>query len=63
MIKDIKSIEDKRLKHNQDIVRRMRQGETLSGFSSESSFFPPRPIIKKDLAVVKKLYKLETVEE
>lgn len=41
---------------NSELVRRMRTGEQLSSFSSQSSWFPPRPMIEKDSDAIKKLY-------
>ena len=47
----------KRKQHNRKILKKMAKGESLSTFNSQSSWFPPRPIIKKDKTAIKKLYK------
>jgi hypothetical protein len=47
--------EIERAKRNRDIIRRKQQGDPLQGVSSET-WFPPRPLIKKDEEAVKKLY-------
>lgn len=44
--------------HNRKILKRMEKGETLNLYSPQSSWFPPRPIIKKDKKAVKELYRL-----
>lgn len=43
--------------HNRKILKKMERGESLSTFNNQSSWFPPRPIIKKDKKAVDKLYK------
>jgi hypothetical protein len=45
-----------RRSRNQEIIKRMKQGEPLSSFSSADSWFPPRPRIEKDPEAVKRLY-------
>jgi len=45
-----------RKERNKDLIKRMKKGETLSSFSSESSWFPPRPTIQKDKKAMDKLY-------
>ncbi len=45
-----------RKKHNREIVQRMKSGETLHRYNAQSSWFPPRPIIKKDEEAIKSLY-------
>ena len=46
-----------RKKHNGDLIKRMNDGDSLKSFDSMSSWFPPRPVIKKDVKVMAKLYK------
>ena len=46
----------KRKEQNEDIVKRMREGDGLSNFSSQGSHFPPRAIIKKDPKEVEKIF-------
>lgn len=41
---------------NSELLRRMRTGEQLTSFNSQSSWFPPRPIIEKDQGAIHKLY-------
>ena len=41
---------------NSDVLRRMRSGEQLTSFDSQSSWYPPRPIIEKDQGAIRKLY-------
>ena len=45
-----------RREHNRDLIRRMRNGEPLTSFDSQSSWFPPRPTIEKDNDAIAKLY-------
>ena len=42
--------------HNQDLIRRMRNGESLSAIDSKASWYPPRPNIKKDAKEMARLY-------
>ena len=53
-----KQIKQIRKKHNVDLIKRMHEGESLRSFDSHSSWFPQRPIIKKDLKAIAKLYKI-----
>ena len=48
--------QNKRRVMNQDVIYRMRKGESLSSYNSFSSWFPPRPLVKKDKEAVTKLY-------
>ena len=45
-----------RQKHNLDLLRRMRTGEALYSFDSQSSWYPPRPILEKDSKALAELY-------
>ncbi|HYX35681.1 MAG TPA: hypothetical protein VE954_21505 [Oligoflexus sp.] len=45
-----------RKERNADILRRMRGGEQLASFNSYASWFPPRPIIQKDIHALQELY-------
>jgi hypothetical protein len=45
-----------RKSHNESILQRMKDGESLIAFDNHSSWFPPRPKIKKDEHEVKRLY-------
>lgn len=51
-----KSQRELRLMRNADILRRMRNGDPLNAVDSKASWFPPRPIIKKDLVEMARLY-------
>jgi hypothetical protein len=42
--------------HNSDLIRRMRNGEPLNIIDSRSSWFPPRPVIKKDEVEIARVY-------
>ena len=57
-----KTFDQKRRERNSELVRRMRDGDSLTSFSNASSWFPPRPIIQKDSAEIAKLYD-EKVED
>ncbi len=43
--------------HNREIIERMKSGDTLQRYSTQSSWFPPRPVIKKDLKAIETLYR------
>ena len=43
-------------KHNEDLINRMKQGESLQSQSASDSWFPPRPVIKKNSAALRELY-------
>lgn len=45
--------------HNRKILKKMEKGENLNVFSPQSSWFPPRPVIKKNKKAVNELYKNE----
>jgi thiol-disulfide isomerase/thioredoxin len=45
-----------RKERNADLLRRMRNGEQLASFNSYASWFPPRPIIQKDMHALQELY-------
>lgn len=55
--------EQKRREHNGDLIRRMKDGETLTSFDSTSSWFPPRPIVKKDQRAIERLYREEAIDD
>ncbi len=48
-------IREKRRKANEDLLRRVDAGEVTQG-NSQASWWPDRPIIKKDVELMKKLY-------
>lgn len=47
---------DLRKDRNFDLIRRMQSGEPISSFNSQSSWYPPRPVIEKDGGAIAKLY-------
>lgn len=49
-------LEKRRAERNADLVRRMRRGESLALIPTDQTFFPPRPMCKKDLKLMRKLY-------
>ena len=52
-----------RRERNGHLIKRLQDGESLTSFSSESSWYPPRPTITKDPDAVKKLYGTDHVTE
>lgn len=48
--------EDRRKKENDALLEKMRKGESLTTVSTSATWWPPRPIIKKDFALQKKLF-------
>lgn len=44
-------------KRNKEIIKRLKNGEDLKLYSTYDSWFPPRPVIKKDKNLIKKLTK------
>lgn len=42
--------------HNAEVLKRFRAGETLSLLPPSVTWFPPRPIIKKDQNLVRALF-------
>lgn len=47
---------DLRKQHNAELLRRMRNGEALNAIDSKASWYPPRPLIKKDEREMARLY-------
>ena len=45
-----------RTTHNRELIKRMQDGDSLSSFDSQSSWYPPRPILEKDKDAVSRLY-------
>jgi hypothetical protein len=54
---DSNNKEDLRKSRNEELIRRMKAGESLWSYDSKASWFPPRPIIEKDKDAIKRLYK------
>jgi hypothetical protein len=45
-----------RKSHNDDLIRRYRNGESLCAVDGKATWFPPRPLIEKDPEAIKRLY-------
>ena len=43
---------EQRKKENEALIERMRKGESLAMVSVSSTWYPPRPVIKKDLSLL-----------
>ena len=54
--------EDQRKRENDALLEKMRKGESLAIVSVQATWWPPRPIIKKDLVAQKRLFSLVTEE-
>ena len=52
----------KRKEKNDEILRKLKAGESLSLSQVRDSWFPPRPKIKKDTEAMRKLYKGDSDE-
>jgi len=52
-----------RQKRNAELIRKMKKGESLTSFTTDGSWFPPRPVIKKDKKLVSKLHGLEEIKD
>ena len=51
----MKDLNRSRQEKNNDIIRRLKKGDSLQ-YDATNTWFPPRPVIKKDEKVLKKLY-------
>jgi hypothetical protein len=49
--------------HNKDLIERMKKGESLLKYDTGASWYPVRPVIKKDVNAIKKLYDKKEVDE
>ena len=56
-MKSVEQLSSHRKHRNRCIIKRMREGEPLHSFDSWSSWFPPRPIVKKDPKAMLQLYR------
>jgi len=45
-----------RRQHNSELIRRMRNGDSLNAIDSRASWFPPRPILQKDAREMSRVY-------
>ena len=52
-------MEERRKQHNRDLLHRFKTGDNLVAFDETMSFFPPRPLIKKDKKEMARLYNLD----
>jgi hypothetical protein len=52
---------NQRKQHNLELIRRMRSGDSLCSYNSTDSWFPPRPMVKKDKDAMAKLYKQDII--
>jgi hypothetical protein len=48
--------EERRKQENKDLVERMRRGDVLEKCKGSDTWFPVRPIIKKDEKEIERLY-------
>lgn len=48
--------EKRRQEHNRQLLEKMVSGEPLWAFDSNASWFPQRPVVKKDPKAIEKLY-------
>ena len=55
-MKNTRDIKNIRSRHNELVLEKLKKGESLSQHSSMSSWFPPRPVIKKNIGDLNKLY-------
>ena len=51
-----KNVSELRRQHNYDLIRKMRAGDSLTSFDSRASWFPPRPVIEKDVREMARVY-------
>lgn len=52
--------EEQRKENNQRVLELMRAGHGLSKIPTKMTNFPPRPIIKKDEAAIREIFKAPT---
>lgn len=48
--------EEKRKAENDELIRRMRRGESLSRCDASDTWFQPRPVIKKNKKEMARIY-------
>ncbi len=58
-IEKSKKSSDLREKRNEDILKRMREGDPLTSFDGAASWFPPRPVIQKNSEDMARVYSSE----
>ncbi|MBI2601929.1 MAG: hypothetical protein HYW48_02640 [Deltaproteobacteria bacterium] len=50
------NIKFRRKKRNEELIKRMRRGDVLHTYDAQTSWYPPRPVIKKDKKELARLY-------
>lgn len=55
--------EKRRKSENDDLIRRMRMGESLVRVDVFDMWFPPRPTIKKDKDAIRRLYGVDDEQQ
>lgn len=55
--------EKRRKSENDDLIRRMRMGESLVRVDVLDTWFPPRPTIKKDKDAIRRLYGVDDEQQ
>lgn len=56
----VKNVSQIRRQHNSELIRKMRNGESMTSFDSKASWFPPRPVIEKDKREMARVYDAPT---
>lgn len=51
-----KKQEEERKRKNQELLARVRNGESTALIPASATWFPPRPILKKDEKEIKRLF-------
>lgn len=51
-----------RAHRNRDLVQRVRNGESINLVDASATWFPPRPIIKKDARAIMQLQGIEPLK-
>ena len=46
----------RRKKRNDELIKRMKHGDVLHTYDAQASWYPPRPVIKKDKKELTRLY-------
>lgn len=63
-MKNKKTKKDRQAEHNKEILEALKNKTELpKKMDTIDSWFPPRPLIKKDKEAMKKLYKKENVDD
>ncbi len=47
---------EQRKERNKEITDAVKSGEYLQSFNKEASWYPQRPVIKKDQSAIRKIY-------